>query len=108
MPSRTSLLYRRGVHDNLLVPGQDWLDTPERMAMLDWHTLDANATIGEAVVSLENIRRVALENGAFRLLPVGVNGWVEPTHPSRPIDVALHGSVLIALMWVIFLVLLAS
>ena len=102
-------LQAASVHDNLLVPGQDWLDTPERMAMLDWHTLDANATIGEAVVSLENIRRVCTRKWCtFRLLPVGVNGWVEPTHPSRPIDVALHGSVLIALMWVIFLVLLAS
>ena len=88
--------------------GEPWL-APEHQSTLSWQTLDANATIGQAVISIDSVRHACSSPlCTFRLLPVGVDGWVEPTLPSVPINVAGTGSAFRALLWLAVVTLIGT
>ena len=54
-----------------------------------WHRLAANVTTGSMVLQADEVSSVCSSWCTFRLVPLGVDGWLEPTTPSLPVQV-LH------------------
>lgn len=74
-------------------------------SQLSWRTVVQNVTASEVEVAFDALSGACHRLCSFRLLPMGVAGWHEPTQPSFPLD--LHGTT--SPPWlVVLLVLFAS
>jgi len=66
---------------------------------LTWHTIARNATGGKLVLRMDdNLRKICSQWCTFRLLPEAVEGWLEATAPSHPVQLQGGGSSLLTVL----------